>query len=100
MTILLLMKKKYFVYIVTNYSNLVLYIGVTNNLRRRIEEHKLGLIKSSFAKKYRLYKLVWFEEFGNSIEAIEAEKKIKKWRRGKKENLIRQMNPNLKDLFT
>jgi len=93
---MVVMKKNYFVYIVTNYTNSVLYIGVTNNLIRRIEEHKLGLVKNSFVKRYRLYKLVWYREFDNSIGAIEVEKKIKKWRREKKMKLIKQMNSGLK----
>jgi putative endonuclease len=75
------MSKSWFVYIITNYKNTVLYIGITNNLKRRIWEHKTGLIKNSFSKKYHLYKLMWFEEFNTPQETIEAEKIIKGWRR-------------------
>ena len=94
------MPKNWFVYIITNYKNTVLYTGITNNLQRRIWEHKTGLIKSSFSKKYHLYKLVWFEEFNTPREAIEAEKKIKGWKREKKIKLIKGKNPNFQDLFT
>jgi len=94
------MNKDWFVYIITNYRNTVLYIGITNNLKRRIWEHKSGLIKSSFSKKYKLYKLVWFKTFNNPSQAIEFEKKIKKWRREKKINLIKEKNSNFQDLFT
>lgn len=94
------MPKSWFVYIITNYKNTVLYIGITNDLKRRIWEHKTGIVKSSFSKKYRLYKLIWFEEFNTPIEAIEAEKKIKGWRREKKIILIKAKNPNFQDLLT
>ena len=94
------MPKQWFIYIITNYTNSVLYTGVTNNLSRRVWEHKTNLIKSSFAKRYRLYKLIWFEEFSSPREAIEAEKKIKGLRREKKLNLIKEKNPDFQDLFT
>ncbi len=94
------MPKSWFVYIITNYKNTVLYTGITNNLERRIWEHKKSLIKSSFSNKYHLYKLIWFEEFNTPQETIEAEKKIKGWRRNRKMRLIRDKNPNFQDLFT
>lgn len=94
------MLKNWFVYIVTNYTNTVLYTGITNNLERRIGEHKTGFVENSFSKKYRLYKLIWFEEFGDPAEAIAAEKKIKSWRRCKKITMIKEKNPNFQDLFT
>ena len=78
----------------------MLYTGLTNDLIRRIWEHKTGIIKNSFSKKYRLYKLIWFEELNTPQEAIEAEKKIKGWRRKKKISLIKEKNPNFQDLFT
>ena len=90
---------KYHAYIISNHSNSVLYTGITNNLKRRVFEHKTGKIKSSFAKKYKLYKLLWFQEFNSSLDAIEAEKRIKGWRRIKKINLIKSLNPNLKNLL-
>jgi len=88
--------KSYYVYILTNYTNKVLYIGVTNNLTRRIFEHKKKLIKG-FTSKYNLTKLVYFEEFSLSQDAISAEKRIKGWTRIKKENLINS-NANWEDL--
>jgi len=89
--------KHYYVYILTNKSNKVLYTGVTNNILRRIYEHKAGFIKG-FTKKYRVKKLVYFESFTNPNDAIAAEKKIKGWLRSKKIVLIESMNPNWKDL--
>ncbi len=94
------MKRCWFVYIITNYRNTVLYIGITNDLEKRIWEHKNGLIETSFSKRYRLYKLIWFQEFNSPQEAIEIEKKVKGWRREKKLNLIRETNSNFQDLFT
>lgn len=92
------MDKKYFVYIITNYTDTVLYVGVTNNLQRRIYEHKNGLSENSFTNKYHVYKLVWFEEFKAPEEAILIEKRIKGWKRIKKINLIREKNPNFEEL--
>lgn len=93
------MKRQYYVYIATNIRNNVLYTGVTNNLERRIYEHKNKLIEG-FTKKYNVVKLVYYEAFGNIEEAIAAEKKIKGWRREKKINLIKSVNPQFKDLIT
>ncbi len=90
-------EKRWYVYIITNYKNTVLYIGVTNNLQRRINEHRQG-IGSQFSKKYRLYKLIWFEEFTSPLEAIATEKRLKGWRREKKVRLIEEKNPQWKDL--
>jgi len=67
------------VYIITNYTNTVLYTGVRNNLERRIYEHKNGEIKSSFSHRYRLYKVIWFQEFDSPNAAITMEKRIKGW---------------------
>ncbi len=89
--------RQYFVYILTNKANKVLYVGITNNLERRISEHKNKIIKG-FSSKYNLTKLVFIEEFGHSMEAIEFEKKIKGWLRIKKIKLIESRNPEWKDL--
>lgn len=94
------MVKIWYVYIITNYTNTVFYTGITNDLIRRIWEHRNGFIKNSFTSKYRLYKLVWYEEFTDPYEAILMEKKIKDYRRDKKFKLIKDLNPNLKDLYT
>jgi putative endonuclease len=85
---------------ITNYKNTVFYTGVTNNLERRIWEHKKGISKNSFTNKYRLYKLVWFQEFSNPQEAIIIEKKVKDFRREKKIILINEINPSFLDLNT
>ena len=77
----------YFVYILSNWDNKVLYAGVTNNLGRRMWEHKNALI-DGFSKKYNLKKLVYFEEFKDVRDAIAAEKRIKGWLRIKKIKLI------------
>ncbi len=76
----------------------VLYIGITNDLKRRVYEHKEGLIEG-FTKKYRAKKLVYFETTNNVEVAISREKEIKKWRREKKLALIRSLNPTLRDLY-
>lgn len=89
---------KYYLYIIANFKNSVLYLGVTNNLKRRILEHKNGL-NNGFSKKYNCNKLIWFEEFSDIKFAIEKEKQMKKWKRIYKENLINEMNPEWKDLF-
>ncbi|MBI4225607.1 GIY-YIG nuclease family protein [Candidatus Roizmanbacteria bacterium] len=94
------MRKSYFVYIITNYNNTVFYTGMTDDLKERIYQHKIGIVRNSFSKRYRLYKLVWFEEFRDPQETIIIEKKVKDMRREKKLELIRKKNPKLKDLFT
>jgi len=86
----------YLIYILASNSG-TLYIGVTNNLERRVEEHKSGLIEG-FTKKYECKKLVYFEEYNYINDAIAREKQIKGWRRSKKEALIRTMNPGWRDL--
>ena len=89
--------KYYYVYILTNKSNNVLYTGVTNNLIRRVYEHKNKLIEG-FTKKYNVDKLVYFEDFSKPADAIAAEKKIKGWLRSKKVKLIESKNPAWNDL--
>lgn len=89
--------KQYFVYILTNLTNNVLYIGVTNNLEKRIYEHKNKLV-DGFTKKYNLSKLVYFEECSTVVDAIAREKQLKNWHREWKFNLIRKINPSFNDL--
>ena len=89
--------KNYYVYLLTNWNNKVIYVGVTNDLNGRIYEHKNKLI-SGFTKKYNLNKLVYFEETCDINAAINREKEIKKWRREKKDILVNQINPNWQDL--
>lgn len=89
--------KKYYVYILTNFRDTTFYIGVTNNLSKRLLEHKNKLIKG-FTSKYNLNKLVYFEETSDIKSAIQKEKQLKNWRREWKINLIKNKNPNLRDL--
>ena len=84
---------QYYVYILTTENNKVMYVGVTNNLQRRIYEHKNGLI-DGFAKKYNVHKLVYFETTSDVKSAIEREKQIKGWTRAKKNALVETVNPN------
>ena len=88
---------QYFVYILTNKSNKVLYIGVTNNLERRMYEHRNKMI-DGFTKKYSLTKLVYFEETSDVRNAIEREKQLKNWHRDWKIKLVDNFNPEWKDL--
>jgi putative endonuclease len=81
----------------TNTYNTVLYIGVTNDLYRRIVEHKSHEIKG-FTQKYNCDKLVYFEEFDNIEEAIAREKQLKNWKREWKNELIKKLNPDWDDL--
>jgi len=90
--------KNYFVYIATNYANTVLYTGVTNDIERRIYEHK-NKLAPGFTNKYNIKKLIYFQEFSDINEAIAAEKKIKGWTRQKKLDLIKKDNPDFKDLL-
>jgi len=87
----------YYVYILSNWNNKVLYVGITNNLERRLYEHKNKLIEG-FTKKYNLDKLVYFEHTADVNNAIRREKEIKKWRREKKNNLIESLNPGWAEL--
>ncbi|MBI2429981.1 MAG: GIY-YIG nuclease family protein [Ignavibacteriales bacterium] len=92
------MDKKYFVYIVTSKKNGTLYIGMTNNLRTRISQHKESLIPG-FTQKYKVHMLVYFEEYQDVRDAITREKQMKRWKRDWKIQLIESMNPDWKDLF-
>jgi len=91
------MTKQYYVYILTNKSNNVLYIGVTNDLVRRVYEHKNKMI-DGFTKKYNLTKLVYYEATTDVRSAIEREKQLKNWHREWKLNLVKEFNPEWKDL--
>ena len=88
--------KTYYVYIMTNQSR-TLYVGFTNNIRRRVWEHKTGLVEG-FSHRYKIDTLVFVESFSDVFCAIEREKKIKRWRRDKKLQLIAQDNPDWRDL--
>ena len=90
---------KYYVYILTNKNHTVLYTGVTNDLIRRVYEHKNHLDLNSFTAKYKVMKLVYFEETSSSRAAIEREKQIKSWSRNRKTDLIFEKNPHWVDLY-
>ena len=87
-------KHQYWIYIITNPQRTKLYIGVTNNLTRRLKEHFLNKgTYNSYAGKHYCYKLIYYEEFKYITEAIKREKQLKRWRREKKEFLINTINP-------
>ncbi len=88
---------QFFVYILTNKTNKVLYIGVTNNLERRMFEHKNKMM-NGFTKKYNLTKLIYFEETSDIQSALEREKQLKDWHRDWKIKLITDFNREWKDL--
>ncbi len=90
-------QKQYYVYIITNKNETVLYTGVTNNILRRMLEHKRKLVPG-FSFKYNLNKLIYYQGFNSAGEAISAEKKIKGWTRDKKIELIININPQWRDL--
>ena len=87
----------YYTYILANWNNHVLYIGVTSNLMHRLYEHKNELV-DGFSKKYHTHKLVYFETTNDVSVALEREKQLKKWSREKKNALISADNPTWKDL--
>lgn len=87
----------YYIYILTNKTDSVMYIGVTNDLRRRINEHREEMIEG-FTKKYHVHKLVYYEVFENIEKAIQREKQLKRWNREKKNQLVESLNPAYKDL--
>ena len=91
------MKKLYYVYFMTNFSNTTFYIGVTNNLRRRVSEHKNKLVEC-FTSKYNLNKLVYFESTEDVEAALNREKQLKRWHRNWKVGLISEVNPEIRDL--
>ncbi len=92
------MAQSYFVYILTNRKDGVLYIGMTNDLVRRIYEHREGTV-SGFTKKYNLKRLIYFEVFDDPENAIMREKRMKKWNREWKIELIENDNPEWRDLY-
>ncbi len=91
------MERNYYVYLLASGNNRVLYTGVTNDLERRVFEHIHGVI-GGFTKKYRVHKLVYFEEFNDVNQAIAREKQIKGWRRDRKNQLVETENPCWIDL--
>ena len=90
-------EKHFYVYLLTNCNNKVMYVGVTNDLQRRLYEHKNKLVQG-FTEKYNVDKLVYFEETDDVNSALAREKEIKKWRREKKNQLVNRINPTWKEL--
>ena len=88
----------YYIYIMASKRNGTLYVGVTNNLLKRVYEHKNDLVEG-FTKRYGIHRLVYYEQVADINSAIQREKRLKKWRRQWKIELIEQMNPDWKDLY-
>src|SRR5262245_66320348 len=91
------MDEKFYVYILASRYGGTLYVGVTNDLSRRIGEHMSGVIPG-FTKKYKVHRLVYYEEFGSILEARTRERTLKRWRREWKFKLIENVNPRWRDL--
>lgn len=94
-----MLSKQYYVYILSNYSKSTLYCGITNDLKRRVWEHKNNLVKG-FTQKYQIHDLVYYEIFDDPESAIEREKQIKNYSRLKKERIISNFNPKVGDLYS
>ena len=90
--------KDYYVYILASKRNGTLYIGVTNDLIKRVHEHKQNYTEG-FTKRYNIHKLVYYEQINDSYNAIQLEKRMKKWKRQWKIELIEKFNPQWKDLY-
>ena len=90
---------QYYIYILANNTGTTIYTGVTNNLIRRVHEHKTNADPKSFTAKYQVHKLVYYEVAETAIVAIEREKQIKGWNRKHKNKLIAEMNPKWEDLY-
>jgi putative endonuclease len=88
----------YYVYIMASRRNGTLYIGVTNNLARRVYEHKNDIVEG-FTKKYGIHRLVYYEQYQDITFALQREKQMKKWNRQWKINRIQEQNPDWKDLY-
>jgi putative endonuclease len=91
-------ERSYWVYILASRIGGTLYIGVTNDLVRRVYEHRMGLA-DGFTKKYGVHRLVYFEQYSDIENAIRREKHLKKWNRAWKVRLIEELNPNWDDLY-
>lgn len=90
--------RRFWVYILASCPRGTLYIGVTNGILRRLDEHRAGT-GSAFTRRYRIHSLVWFEEFADIRQAIQRERTMKEWPRDWKLNLIERDNPNWIDLY-
>lgn len=90
--------KQYWVYILANKYNNVVYVGMTNDLKRRVLEHKTGKYSTAFTRRYNITKLVWYEQRADLQDALLHEKRVKRWRRPWKDEMITKLNPEWKDL--
>ena len=89
----------YYVYLLSNTTNSTVYVGVTNNLLKRVYEHKNKLDPNSFTARYHIHKLVYYETTSDVYSAIEREKQIKSWSRSRKNQLVDSINPRWEDLY-
>ena len=89
----------YYVYILANATNVTIYTGVTNDLVRRVYDHRHEADPRSFTARYKVHKLVYFEQTTDVRAALEREKQIKSWKRAKKNQLVESMNPAWRDLY-
>ena len=89
----------YYVYLLSNTTNSTVYVGVTNNLLKRVYEHKNKLDPNSFTARYHIHKLVYYETTSDVYSAIEREKQIKSWNRSRKNQLVDSLNPRWEDLY-
>ena len=92
------MSRQYYVYILASKAHGTLYIGMTNNIAGRVWQHRQGLVEG-FTKRYNVHRLVYSESFARPIDAIQREKRLKKWNRAWKIRLIESVNPNWNDLY-
>ena len=90
---------QYYVYLLANAANTVLYTGVTNDLLRRVHQHKAHIDPGSFTARYRVDRLVYYETHGSSEAAVAREKQIKSWSRKRKDALVAEKNPGWIDLY-
>ena len=93
-----IMSEHHYTYILANKYHTTIYVGYTNDLERRLAEHRMGFNPTSFTSRYHVYKLLWYQEFSDPHYAIAAEKRIKKWSVEKKVALIKEMNPTFEEL--
>jgi putative endonuclease len=91
--------RQYYVYMMSNQPYGTLYVGITNDLVRRVWEHKNGFV-DGFTDRHELKRVVWYEIHGSAYEAIRREKLIKKWHRDWKVNRVQEMNPGWEDLYS
>ena len=93
------MERQYYVYILSNNTHTTIYTGVTNDLYRRMDEHRNDTFPDSFTARYKVHRLVYYEATNDIRDAIQREKQIKGWNRRRKNELVKSMNPEWKDLY-